>query len=122
MCALRVTVTGATGLLGPSLVAALRERDAQVTVLTRDPARAKARLGDVQAVGWEPLSEPAPTDALAGRDAVLHLAGEPVAQRWSAKARRAIRESRTIGTNNLLDGLARARESHTGGPPAALVS
>jgi hypothetical protein len=109
MCALRVTVSGATGLIGPSLVAALREREAQVTVLTRDPERARARLGDVQAVGWELLSEPAPADALAGRDAVVHLAGEPVAQRWSAKVKRAIRESRVIGTGNLLEGLARAQ-------------
>ncbi len=122
MCALRVTVTGATGLLGPSLVAALRERDAQVTVLTRDPARAKARLGDVQAVGWEPLSEPAPTDALAGRDAVLHLAGEPVAQRWSAKVKRAIRDSRVIGTRKLVEGLAHAGEAGSGERPLVLIS
>ena len=46
----RVTVTGATGLVGPSLVAVLRERGAQVTVLTRDPERARARLGAVDAV------------------------------------------------------------------------
>ncbi len=109
MCAMRVTVTGATGLIGPSLVEALRERDAQVTVLTRDPDRARARLGDVQAVGWELMSEAAPADALAGRDAVVHLAGEPVAQRWSAKVKRAIRESRAIGTRNLLEGLTQAQ-------------
>jgi uncharacterized protein (TIGR01777 family) len=109
MCAMRVTVTGATGLIGPSLVAALREREAQVTVLTRDPERARARLGDVQAVGWELMSEAAPADALAGRDAVVHLAGEPVAQRWSAKVKRAIRESRAIGTRNLLAGLTQAQ-------------
>ena len=41
MSALRVTVTGATGLIGPALVAALRERGAQVTVLSRDPGRAR---------------------------------------------------------------------------------
>ncbi|MGD0454504.1 MAG: TIGR01777 family oxidoreductase [Solirubrobacteraceae bacterium] len=127
MCALRVTITGATGLIGPSLVAALRERDAQVTVLTRDPARATAltdlrSVGDVQAVAWQPLSEPAPADALAGRDAVLHLAGEPVAQRWSAKVKRAIHDSRVIGTRNLVEGLARAGEADTGGRPRTLIS
>jgi uncharacterized protein (TIGR01777 family) len=105
MPARRVTVTGATGLIGVKLVNSLQERGAQVTVLSRDPARAKAKLGDVEALGWEPLSEPAPAQALAGRDAVLHLAGEPVAQRWSTKAKRAIRESRMRGTRNLIDGL-----------------
>jgi uncharacterized protein len=122
MCALAVTVTGATGLLGPSLVDALHERDAQVTVLTRDPERARARLGDVEAVSWDLLGEPAPVEALRGRDAVLHLAGEPVAQRWSEKVKRAIRDSRAIGTANLVAGLAQAGESDPGERPRTLIS
>jgi len=119
MCALRVTVTGATGLLGPSLVSSLLERGAQVTVLTRDPASARARLGEVEAVAWKLMSEPAAAAALAGRDAVVHLAGEPVAQRWSAKAKQAIRDSRAIGTQNLIAGLAQVEQSQR---PRTLVS
>jgi uncharacterized protein len=105
---LRVTVTGATGLIGPRLVEALREQGAQVTVLTRDPAQARARLGDIDAVAWDPLAEPAPAEALSGRSAVVHLAGAPIARRWSRRARRAIRESRVTGTRNLVEGLRRA--------------
>jgi uncharacterized protein (TIGR01777 family) len=120
MGALAVTVTGATGLLGCSLVSALRERGAEVTVLTRDPARASKRLGDVQAVSWEPLAQPAPAEALLGRDAVVHLAGEPVAQRWSEKAKRAIRDSRVTGTGNLVAGLAGVADG--GGRPRTLIS
>jgi uncharacterized protein (TIGR01777 family) len=110
MSALRVTITGATGLIGHGLVEALRERDAEVTVLSRDPAHARALLdGDrspaVQAVGWDLLREPAPVDALNGRDAVVHLAGENVAQRWSERAKQVIRDSRVTGTRNLLAGL-----------------
>ena len=41
-------------------------------------------------------------------DAVVHLAGEPVAQRWSAKAKEAIRASREDGTRNLVAGIAAA--------------
>jgi uncharacterized protein len=122
MCAMRVTVTGATGLIGPSLVAALQKRGVQVTVLTRDPARARATLGDVEAVAWELLSEPAPAQALAGRDAVIHLAGEPVAQRWSARAKQAIRESRVIGTRNLVEGLTHARQAQVDEAPHTLIS
>jgi uncharacterized protein len=122
MCAVRVTVTGATGLIGSSLVASLLERGAQVTVLTRDPARARARLGDVEAVAWDLMSEPAPAQALTGRDAVLHLAGEPVAQRWSAKVKQAIRKSRTIGTGNLVEGLASVAEADGGEHPQTLIS
>jgi uncharacterized protein (TIGR01777 family) len=127
MRAMRVTVTGATGLIGRALVPALQALGAEVTVLTREPARARAALDapadtPLEAVGWEPLSEPAPREALAGRDAVLHLAGEPVAQRWSGRAKRAIRESRVIGTRNLLDGLRAAGEADTERRPRTLVS
>jgi uncharacterized protein (TIGR01777 family) len=119
---MRVTVTGATGLIGPSLVAALQERGASVTVLTRDPARALSKLTTpgrppLEAVAWDLMSEPAPAQALTGRDAVVHLAGENVAQRWSKEAKRAIRESRVTGTRNLLAGL-RAAEPR----PRTLVS
>jgi hypothetical protein len=100
----------------------LRERGAQVTVLTRDPARARERLGEVEAVAWELMGEPAPAAALAGRDAVVHLAGEPVAQRWSAKAKQAIRDSRTLGTQNLIAGLAQVEQSEGVQRPRTLVS
>jgi uncharacterized protein (TIGR01777 family) len=111
MSALRVTVTGATGLIGTTLVAALRDRGAQVTILSRDPERALARLNSsgqpaLEAMRWEPMDEPTPTMALEGRDAVVHLAGENVAQRWTTAAKQAIRESRVTGTRNLVEGLA----------------
>jgi uncharacterized protein (TIGR01777 family) len=110
---LRVTITGATGLIGRGLVAELQERGAEVTVLSRDPSRARERLAadgapPVQAFAWDLLREPAPIDALSGRDAVVHLAGENVAQRWSEQAKRAIRDSRVVGTRNLLAGILEA--------------
>jgi uncharacterized protein len=106
---MRVTVTGATGLIGTRLVAALARRGDEVTVLSRDRARARERLGSgIEAVAWDPLGEPAPTSALSGRDGVIHLAGEPVAQRWSAAAKERIRMSRESGTANLVAGLRSA--------------
>jgi uncharacterized protein len=115
---MRVTVTGATGLIGTRLVAALARRGDEVTVLSRDPQRARARLGSgIEAIAWDPLGEPAPTSALAGRDGVIHLAGEPVAQRWSAAAKERIRTSRETGTANLVAGLRSADPR-----PRALVS
>lgn len=112
---MKVTVTGATGLIGARLVARLRERGDQVTVLSRSPDRAAKSLG-VEAAGWDPMAEPAPARGLAGRDAVVHLAGEGVAQRWSDDAKRAIRESRVTGTRNLVAGLRTAEPR-----PAVLV-
>ncbi len=117
---MKVAVTGATGLIGPGLIAALSERGDEVTVLSRDPDRARGKLGDdVGAHRWDPLSEPAPTEALAERDAVVHLAGEPVAQRWSERAKHAIRDSRVVGTRNLVQGL---RELDAVARPQVLVS
>lgn len=113
---MNVTLTGATGLIGTKLVAALTARGDRVTVLSRTPDRAGQALG-VEAVRWDPAAGPAPAEALAGRDAVVHLAGEPVAQRWTASAKAAIRASREEGTRNLVAGL-RAADPR----PRALVS
>ena len=114
----RVTLTGATGLIGARLVRELLDEGREVTVLTRDPERASARLGsDVETARWDLLAEPAPADALSGRDALISLAGEPVSQRWSASAKRAIRESRVLGTENLLAGVRAASST-----PGALIS
>jgi len=104
---MRVAITGATGRIGTRLVAALRDRGDEVTVLSRDAARAGAALA-VKAHAWRPESEPAPAAALAGRDGVVHLAGEDVAQRWSDEAKRRLLASRELGTRNLVAGLAAA--------------
>jgi uncharacterized protein (TIGR01777 family) len=103
----RVTITGATGRIGTRLVGALLRRGDDVTVLSRDPDRAQAALG-VEAVGWQPEQEPAPAAALAGRDGVLHLAGEDIAQRWNADVKRRLLSSRELGTRNLVAGLRAA--------------
>jgi uncharacterized protein (TIGR01777 family) len=105
---MRVTLTGATGRIGTQLVRALRDRGDEVTMLSRDPGRARERLGDVEAHAWDPGSGPAPAAALAGRDAVVHLAGEDLAQRWSEDTKRRILESRELGTRNLVEGLRAA--------------
>jgi uncharacterized protein (TIGR01777 family) len=96
---MKVTMTGASGLIGRPLAAALRARGDEVTVLSRDPQRG---------VTWDPLSDPAPTEALSGADAVIHLAAESLAQRWTGKAKRLIRDSRLRGTEHLLAGIAAA--------------
>jgi uncharacterized protein len=107
---MNVAVTGATGTIGSELVRELLRRGDEVVVLTRDPERARERLGaDVDAAAWpEPKAAPPPADALAGVEGVVHLLGEPVAQRWSEGARREIRDSRVLGTRNLVEGLRAA--------------
>jgi uncharacterized protein (TIGR01777 family) len=113
---MRVVVTGATGLIGSRLVEALKERGDDVTALSRDPAKAAKSLG-VSAEAWDPSGGPAPASALSGQAAVVNLAGENIAQRWSSPARAAIRETRIDGTRNLVAGLREAEPR-----PQVLVS
>lgn len=104
---MRVAVTGATGTIGSAVASALRERGDEVTELSR-------------ATNWPaPTEQPAPADALRGRDAVVNLLGEQIAQRWSDSAKQEIRNSRVLGTRNLVAAL---RELPKAERPRVLVS
>jgi uncharacterized protein (TIGR01777 family) len=92
---MRITITGGSGLIGSRLAERLQGRGDEVTVLSRS-----------REPRWDPVRAPAPKAALEGRDAVVHLAGENIAQRWSADAKRRILESRELGTRNLVAALA----------------
>jgi uncharacterized protein (TIGR01777 family) len=117
----RVVVTGATGMIGSAVCAALVERGETPIALSRDPARARDALGDgVEAHAWPgPGESPPPAASLAGADAVIHLLGEPIDQRWSPEAKRRIRDSRVLSTRMLVAGL---RELADADRPTALVS
>ena len=66
---------------------------------------------------WDPIKGLPPEESLRDADAVIHLAGEPVAQRWSTDAKRRIRESRVMGTRNLVSAIGKLERR-----PQALVS
>jgi len=113
---MRALVTGATGLVGTSLLSRLEHP----VVLSRDPSKAAAGLGrdDVKVFSWDPQRDPAPAAAFEGVDVVFHLAGESVAQgRWTADKKARIRDSRVAGTRNLVTALKRVTR-----PPRVLVS
>ena len=118
---MRIVVTGATGTIGSAVCATLHRRGNDVVALSRDAARARALLGDgVEVHIWaRPTDEPPPGRALEGADAVINLLGEPVAQRWTAAAKQRIRESRTLTTWQLVNGLLALSQDLR---PKALVS
>jgi hypothetical protein len=105
---MKVAVTGATGLIGRAVVRELVARGDDVVALSRDAARAD--LGpEVEVHSWRaPKEEPPPAAAFADVEGVLHLLGEPVAQRWTDDAKREIRDSRVLGTRNLIAALRAA--------------
>jgi hypothetical protein len=107
---LRVAVTGASGLIGSALVERLRRDGHTVLRLVR---RAPTAPDEVR---WDPDGGQVDAAALDGVDAVVHLAGESVAARWTDERKRAIRHSRVDATRLLADTLARRAR-----PPRVLV-
>jgi uncharacterized protein (TIGR01777 family) len=98
---MQVFVTGATGLVGRALCAALVGRGHGVVALSRARDAAARLPGGVRVEAGDP-GVPGPwQEALARCDACVHLAGEPVAGRWTAERKRRIRESRVASTANV---------------------
>lgn len=89
---MRVAVTGASGLIGSALVPALRDAGHDVVTLVR---RAPAAGHEI---AWDPAAGAIDAERLAGVDAVVHLAGETIGQRWSDAAKARILGSRVDGT------------------------
>jgi len=89
---MRVAVTGASGLIGSALVPVLREAKHEVLSLVR---RTPTHADDAQ---WDPAAGTIDVDALQGVDAIVHLAGENIGQRWTETSRRRILDSRVQGT------------------------
>lgn len=92
-------------MVGQAVVARLRARGDEAVPIERGPE------------GWDPLRGFRDPQALSGLDAIVHLAGESVAGRWTAARREAILTSRTVGTRTLVEAIASARQ-----PPRTLVS
>jgi len=88
-----VAISGATGLIGSALAARLRARSVRVRRLVRT-----AHPQSPDDIVWDPMRGVLSPNDLEGADAVVHLAGEPLAHRWTDARKRAIRESRVRGT------------------------
>jgi len=100
---LRVVVTGGTGFIGGALCQALRGAGHEVTVVSRGASRpGQARAPG--AVAWDDLAA-----SVEGADAVVNLAGEPIAAgRWTAARKDAIRASRLDATRRVVEAIRAA--------------
>ena len=97
----RILVSGASGPIGKALLPVLTAEGATVVRLTR---RKPSGPGEIQ---WD-TSQPFPPQTVSGFDAVVHLAGETIAGRWTETKKQRIRDSRIQGTRNLAEAIARA--------------
>jgi uncharacterized protein (TIGR01777 family) len=117
---MKIIVTGGTGFLGRPLCRALVDDRHDVTVLTRRrPADSAAREDGVTWLGWAPGRAGGTwPQQIDGADAVVNLAGEPIAaRRWTKAQKARIRSSRIAVTENVARAIAGAAR-----PPAVLIS
>ncbi len=108
----RVAISGASGLVGQALTVFLKAGGHGVVPLVRGG-------GGGDGIAWDPRAGELDPASLVGLDAVVHLAGEPIAGRWSEDKRRRIVESRELGTRLVASAMAQALP---GGGPRVLVS
>ena len=108
---MKIAITGSSGLIGTALIDAIHKRgDTPIRVVRSAPG-----ANDLQ---WDIGKGSIEAEKLEGIDAVVHLAGEGIGDaKWSPQQKKAIRESRTMGTDLLAKTLARLDS-----PPSVLVS
>lgn len=97
---MHIAISGATGFVGRRLITELAEEGHSILKLGRGASGPGQRHWD-PAAGEPELGMEPPLDG------VVHLAGEPVSQRWNADVKRRIRESRVLGTRNLVAAMGK---------------
>jgi len=103
---MRVLISGVTGFIGARLAETLSAAGHEVWGLSRDPAAARKKVPQLtEAFAWNPVAQQPPAEALVDVGAVVHLAGELVAGRWTKKKKERIQDSRVVGTRNLVKAM-----------------
>jgi len=97
---MKVAISGIAGLVGSALRLSLVADGHRVVGLTRQPA-----LPPLETITWDIDNGRFDASGLSGVDVVVHLAGAPVAERWTKSHKEAIRHSRVAGTKLLVEGL-----------------
>ena len=115
---MKVAITGATGFIGKRLIEEFGRQGIEFIVITRNPSRAQQVFPQAAGfVEWNPPEGSLSPSDLAGLDGVVNLAGASVAQRWTARAKDAIRNSRMDSTRLVVDAITGLDT-----PPPVLVS
>lgn len=100
-----IAITGATGFIGKRFMELAAEGGHRFVVLARRDPKAP---GQVRFLSWSAETR-LDAEAMKGVEAVVHLAGEPVAQRWSPEVKKHILQSRVEGTRSIVDAIDLAK-------------
>lgn len=105
---MHIVVTGGTGFIGWSLCASLYQEGHRITLLTRRIETQRACNSTVTAVEWNGRTAGGWEHCLDGADAVVNLAGAPIAdERWTDARKQLLTESRVLTTRLLVEALSR---------------
>ena len=109
----KIAITGATGFVGSRLVQKLNAENHQIIVLTRNVIKAQRifpslTFPNLEFVTYMPKDSGEWQESISGCDAVINLAGEPIAERWTAQQKQEILESRQLGTRKIVEAIAKA--------------
>lgn len=107
---MKVLITGATGLVGNEVTQLCRAQGITVHYLTTSQEKISSEP-DYKGFYWNPSTEELDEASLDGVDAIIHLAGATIAQKWTPENRQLIKDSRIKSAQMLYDALARFRES-----------
>jgi uncharacterized protein (TIGR01777 family) len=99
----KVLVSGSSGLIGAALCSFLAAKGYQVTRLVRGASSEEGHIS------WNP-DKPLAPESVSGFDAIVHLAGESIVGRWTDAKKRAIHDSRVLGTRALAEALAKTAQ------------
>ena len=111
---MRILITGASGLIGKALQRSFAEKGYEMLLAGRGEAKKADQIQWSVEEGFRDED----LERLEGLDAVIHLAGENIAGlRWTDEKKKAIRDSRVIGTRNVVNSLARLKQK-----PAVFIS
>jgi uncharacterized protein len=106
---MKIAIVGATGFVGSRLIEQLQAQGDKVLILTRNPGRATSRFPQAEVISYNPLKSGEWQKSLSGCDAVVNLAGEPIAEkRWTPAQKKIILESRQLGTQKIVEAISQA--------------
>jgi uncharacterized protein len=106
---MKIAIAGATGFVGSRLVEQLQAQGYQILILTRSPQQASSRFPKAEVIGYNPLKSGEWQTEIDGCDAIINLAGEPIAEkRWTPAQKRVMLESRQIGTQKIVEAIEKA--------------
>ncbi len=119
---MKIAITGATGFVGTGLVEKLNTPENSLLILTRNAERCRRIFPakvypNLEILTYTPTISGAWQNSISGCDAVINLAGEPIAERWTSDYKKAILESRQLGTQKIVEAITKASNR-----PSVLIS